>query len=51
MAGINSGNDGRFGDIQAVPEPTAFGLIALGISGLLGYAEQRRSNLPGSRRS
>jgi uncharacterized protein (TIGR03118 family) len=50
-AGINSGNDGLFGDIQAaVPEPTAFGLVALGISGLLGYARQRRSNLPGSRK-
>jgi uncharacterized protein (TIGR03118 family) len=41
-AGINSGNDGLFGDIQAVPEPGAFGLAALGFLGLLGYAGQRR---------
>lgn len=50
-AGINSGNDGLFGDIQAVPEPAAFGLAVLGILGLLGYAGQRRSNLPWTRRS
>jgi len=41
-AGINMGNDGLFGDIQATPEPTSVSLIALGILGLLGYAWQRR---------
>jgi uncharacterized protein (TIGR03118 family) len=41
-AGINSGNDGLFGDIQAVPEPDALALTVLGILGLLGYAGQRR---------
>ena len=43
-AGINMGSDGLFGDIQATPEPASAGLIALGISGLLGYAWQRRSS-------
>ncbi|MGH9343532.1 MAG: TIGR03118 family protein [Terriglobia bacterium] len=42
-AGINSGNDGLFGNIQATPEPGDFGLAFLGIMGLLGYAWQRRS--------
>jgi len=50
-AGLNSGNDGLFGDVRAVPEPAAFGLAVLGILGLLGYAGQRQRNLPWTRRS
>lgn len=41
-AGLNHGNNGLFGDIQAVPEPGALGLTVLGLLGLLGYVSRRR---------
>ncbi len=41
-AGINRGNDGLFGDIQAVPEPGGLALAIVGMLFLGGYAGQRR---------
>ena len=44
-AGINSGMDGLFGDIQPVPEPGSLGLAALGVLAVLGYARVRRGKV------
>ena len=41
-AGINGGNDGLFGKIDAVPEPAAMALVALGFLGLAGIARRRK---------
>jgi uncharacterized protein (TIGR03118 family) len=41
-AGINDENDGLFAEIQAVPEPAAMALAALGFLGLAGIARRRR---------
>jgi uncharacterized protein (TIGR03118 family) len=42
-AGINGGVDGLFGKIDAVPEPAAMALAALGFLGLAVIARRRRS--------
>ncbi len=42
-AGLNAGVDGLFGKIDAVPEPAAMALVALGFLGLAGIARRRRS--------
>lgn len=43
-AGINQGNDGLFGKIDAIPEPAAWSLAALGLVGLGALRRSRRSN-------
>lgn len=42
-AGINDEADGLFAEIQAVPEPAAMALAALGFLGLVGMARRKRS--------
>lgn len=42
-AGINDEADGLFGEIQAVPEPAAMALVALGFLGFAGIVRRRRS--------
>lgn len=42
-AGIHDEADGLFGEIQAVPEPAAMALVAMGFLGLAGIARRRRS--------
>jgi len=41
-AGLNQGNDGLFGEIQATPEPASLSIAALGVFSLLGYGWKRR---------
>jgi uncharacterized protein (TIGR03118 family) len=41
-AGIHDEADGLFGEIQAVPEPAAMALVAMGFLGLVGIARRRR---------
>ena len=41
-AGINQGQDGLFGEIQAAPEPATFALGALGLVTMLGFARRRK---------
>jgi uncharacterized protein (TIGR03118 family) len=42
-AGINGQADGLFGNIQAVPEPGALGLLAIGFFGLAASLRRRRA--------
>ena len=39
--GLNGGQDGLFGVITATPEPASFGLTALALVGLAGFARRR----------
>jgi uncharacterized protein (TIGR03118 family) len=41
-AGIHDEADGLFGEIQAVPEPAAMALVAMGFLGLVGITRRRR---------
>jgi PEP-CTERM motif len=43
---LNDESDGLFGEIQTTtPEPAAVGLMALAVSGMLGYARRLRRKL------